>query len=493
MSKKSKIGNQTGLGREGFLLQTQPDRYLFAQGPFSRAEKPLTGSGGVRGAGQASLFYPPFFLSRAKGKNWYIPKVVKSFSKEELLQFFEQAGACGGVGTSASFGASAPVTDTACAGVEDSVGAGAHESAPVRDTARAGVGDMSRWRWQAPEFSEFKKVFLTAQREIERGRLQKVVPVFFETADYILKSGDILTLLYRLIARAGQGREQGQGTGGRTTKCEGDTEGACNDSTGRQDFLRRATKGGGGAEGAGTVYAFWSGARAVMGVSPECLFRKKDDYVQTMALAGTGRGPGHNLLTDPKEQREHSLVVEEIKTQLAGWGNYRASGVYVYSVGNLKHLRTDFKLRLKKDISFERLCRLLHPTPALGGVPRSNALALLTRWAKQARAKASGRATVGGAKGGGVPRHPLPIGTLSHSEKETTKQAGLPDPRRGFGAPMGVVTKEEAFCVVAIRNIQFINGKAYIGSGCGLVEGSQIKREWAELKKKRKFIKDLLF
>ena len=52
--------------------------------------------------------------------------------------------------------------------------------------------------------------------------------------------------------------------------------------------------------------------------------------------------------------------------------------------------------------------------------------------------------------------------------------------------------KEQSFCVVAIRNVQFINGKAYIGSGCGLVKESQIEKEWKELKKKRQFIKKIL-
>ena len=68
-----------------------------------------------------------------------------------------------------------------------------------------------------------------------------------------------------------------------------------------------------------------------------------------------------------------------------------------------------------------------------------------------------------------------------------------PNLRYGFGAPFGVSMGREAFCVVAIRNVQFVKDKAYIGSGCGLVKGSRIESEWEELKKKRQSVKDILF
>ena len=260
--------------------------------------------------------------------------------------------------------------------------------------------NISHWAWEEPCFFHFQDFFWKAKKQIKTGKIQKVVPALFETAPYLLKEKDIPTLIYQLISRSGEK----------------------------------------------TVYAWWSDGQAIIGNTPECLFRKKGLYVQTMALAGTARDSHHNLLTDPKEMKEHKVVVDTIKDLLSSLGKYYFSGTYMYSLGDICHLRTDFKLQLEQDISCKKLCQILHPTPALGGFPRKEALELL--W-------------------------------------EFHKKTHL---RYDFGAPFGVVKNKEAFCVVAIRNMQFIKGKVYLGSGCGLVKESHLEREWEELKKKRAFV-----
>lgn len=338
------------LKKEGFLLQMNTDQYLLASGPFSIHFRPSLS--------KWSLFHPFFFLSEFR--SWYLPSSTAFFSRGQLLAFLENQN--------------------------------------------SQVCDITADQWQSPSFSVFKDFFLKTQKQIKQNKIQKVVPVFFETTDYFLNPGDILALIHRLISRSG----------GETT------------------------------------YAYWSDRRTVIGATPEYLFRKKGRYVQTMALAGTARHSRHNLLEDPKEQWEHQLVVDEMKILLATLGEYRFSDTYIYATENMRHLRTDFNLRLKSDLSFEKLCCLLHPTPALGGSPRKEALNLLAELQR---------------------KHHL---------------------RYGFGAPFGVSMGHEAFCVVAIRNIQFMDGKAYIGSGCGLVKESIMEREWDELKQKRQFIKNIL-
>lgn len=265
--------------------------------------------------------------------------------------------------------------------------------------------NINHWQWKEPCYSEFQDFFSIAMERIKKNKLQKVVPAFFEKAVYTLKPQDIGYLIYLLISRSS----------------------------------------------GGIAYTWWSGRKAIIGSTPEYLFRKEELYVQTMALAGTAANSRHKLQKDLKEKWEHQLVVEEIKKLLSPLGSYRFSDTYTYSVGGISHLRTDFKFRLNKDISFEKLCCILHPTPALGGSPRKEALKLLTKF---------------------------------HSSSV---------PRNSFGAPFGVVKQEKAFCVVAIRNIQFLEGKAYLGSGCGLVKESVMEREWDELKRKRHFIKNILF
>lgn len=341
--------------KEGFLLQTDIDQYLLANGPFSRSFKPAKN--------KWSLFHPPFFLSDSGLGNWYIPSKVNFFSKEKLLAF-------------------------------------------LNPQTKKKALNISNLRWNLPSFSDFESFFLKAKKQIAQEKLQKVVPVFFETAEYELQKGDMLSLGYRLVS-----------------------------NTSKQ---------------AGFVYAFWSGKKAIAGFTPEYLFQKEGFFVQTMALAGTAQNAGHDLLNDSKEQKEHQIVVEELKTCLEKIGKYQLSKTYVCAVGGMRHLRTDFKWHLKKNISFEKLCSFLHPTPALGGVPKKSALDMLADLNKK--------------------HHP----------------------RNSFGAPFGLIRGEKAFCLVAIRNIQFMNNKAYIGSGAGLVKESQLKKEWEELKKKRQVIKNIL-
>jgi len=275
---------------------------------------------------------------------------------------------------------------------------------------------FTKIKWQEPDFSLFQTFFSKAKTAMEKEEIKKVVPVFFEKAHYVLKKNDILILIYRLILHSTGGIHS---TGGLH-------------STG------------------GNVYGFWSDKKAILGNTPEILFKKDNLYIKTMALAGTAQNLKHNLLQDPKEVWEHKLVAEEIKKTLTELGELALSAPYIYSIGTIQHLRTDFKLKLKQNISFEKLCDLFHPTPALGGVPKEKALALLAQLDKD-----------------------------SHL-------------RHYFGAPFGIAKGDKSFCVVAIRNIQFIEDEAYIGSGCGLVKESVIEREWNELKKKRSFIKNIL-
>ncbi len=342
--------------KEGFLLQTGLNQYLLAEGPFSRSLKPAEN--------KWSLFHPPFFLSDSCSGNWYVPSTADFFSKRELLNFLSS------------------------------------------QTKKRAL-NLSDLQWRLPSFSDFEIFFFKAKKQIAKSRLQKVVPVFFETAEYELKEMDMPALVYRLVSRS--------------------------------------------LEQAGFAYAFWSGKKAIAGFTPEWLFQKEGPLVQTMALAGTAHHSGHDLLKDLKEQKEHQIVVEELKTCLEKTGNLQFSKTYIYSAGDIRHLRTDFKLHLKENISFEKLCFFLHPTPALGGVPKKQALSMLADLDKK--------------------HHP----------------------RLSFGAPFGITMGEKAFCLVAIRNIQFMNNKAYIGSGAGLVKESRLEKEWEELKKKRQIIKDILF
>lgn len=178
-------------------------------------------------------------------------------------------------------------------------------------------------------------------------------------------------------------------------------------------------------------YALWSSLEGLVGATPELLFEldAPSRKLRTMALAGTRKAVLEErspLLTDPKERHEHQLVVDFLHQQLSQLkdvGPVTCSETYVAQTGELCHLCADLEIShltspqaWEERVTFiKRLVDLLHPTPALGTAPHSEAFPLLR--------------------------------SLDNGQ-----------PRGRFGAPFGLLTPEGSFRVlVAIRNLQWIS------------------------------------
>jgi menaquinone-specific isochorismate synthase len=135
-------------------------------------------------------------------------------------------------------------------------------------------------------------------------------------------------------------------------------------------------------------FCFGTPEAAFIGASPELLVRRSGAVAATVALAGTtGRSAdpavddhlGEAMLRSPKMREEHRIVVDRIQREL------RAHAVWVHAeeepavvrVGNLQHLATPIRAQLAEARAAIELAGLLHPTPAVGGEPRKEALALI--------------------------------------------------------------------------------------------------------------------
>ncbi len=259
--------------------------------------------------------------------------------------------------------------------------------------------------WEPPDKDLFFLDFFHIQSEIQKGILKKVVPVVFESALLQVTKEILAGWLYKVLASV--------------------------------------TKG--------FVFGHWNldKGEGVLGLTPELLFSLKGQALTTMALAGTAQGPNHPLIEDPKEWQEHHLVVHSLKDSLSSFGTLKTSAPYEWSPGALTHLRTDISLSLNKEnVSPLELVQQLHPTPALGGVPKRNS----EKWLKS---------------------------------RDIHTQRG------SFGAPFGFITENSAEFVVAIRCLIWKNNRVYVGSGCGVVEGSQLDKEWQELSNKRQAVKQV--
>lgn len=117
-----------------------------------------------------------------------------------------------------------------------------------------------------------------------------------------------------------------------------------------------------------------------IGATPELLMNQEGMVCQTVALAGThGENEVHEWT--PKELDEHAFVVDAIKESLERneCVEIESEGPYVVHAGPVQHLKTDFKALLTKPNAWS-IAMDLHPTPAVCGTPRRNAIeAIVTR------------------------------------------------------------------------------------------------------------------
>lgn len=187
-------------------------------------------------------------------------------------------------------------------------------------------------------------------------------------------------------------------------------------------------------------YGYWNQNEGILGVTPEVLLSQKVGHIETAAVAGTARKP-HS--PDEKLMIEHQLVVDDICACLAPFAAVDKGSYNWACSGSIYHLKTPITAQLSSETSFEKLVRLLHPTAALGAVPRE-------------------------------------MGSVWLAEQE------MIEPRGRFGAPFGYYCREknEGLSYVAIRNVQWSGLDLRIGAGCGVIAASEPELEWEEWRAK---------
>jgi isochorismate synthase len=192
-----------------------------------------------------------------------------------------------------------------------------------------------------------------------------------------------------------------------------------------------------------------------IGASPEILIATKGDEFHTMSLAGTQKASGENPLKTAswtqKEIEEQALVSRYIvdcfkKIRLR---EYLESGPKTVLAGNLLHLRSDFKVNMEAT-NFPQLgsvmLQLLHPTSAVCGMPRQEALDFL--------------------------RKNEPFDRSFYA---------------GFLGPVNV--DQETSIYVNLRTARLLDKKAILYAGAGVTEDSNPEKEWEETEIKCEIIR----
>lgn len=117
-------------------------------------------------------------------------------------------------------------------------------------------------------------------------------------------------------------------------------------------------------------YLFIKGNKCWIGAFSEVLgkFNKKSGIFETMSVAGT-LPIDQNWTT--KEIEEQNTVTNYIENILKKYGeNIQKSDTKDHISGNIKHLKTEFSLKINPN-KVENLIQELHPTPAVCGFPKN--------------------------------------------------------------------------------------------------------------------------
>lgn len=181
--------------------------------------------------------------------------------------------------------------------------------------------------------------------------------------------------------------------------------------------------------------------QALVGASPERLLTLRQGQLRSDALAGTAPlgEPADNLLRSPKDRHEHELVVETITAvlQKTGLEPRRPRRPRLARHGSLVHLHTPITAALRGQAPLS-LAEALHPTPAVAGLPRREAMA----WLRSLE----------------------------------------PFERGHYAAPIGWIdTEGDTDLRVAIRSGTLRGRQLELTAGAGLVRGSHPERELQEV------------
>lgn len=196
------------------------------------------------------------------------------------------------------------------------------------------------------------------------------------------------------------------------------------------------------------VFAVARGERVFLGATPERLVRLSGGEVRVTCLAGsTPRGAtpeederlGAALLASEKDRVEHAVVVRALREALDGACIDVAvpDEPVLLSVRNVHHLYTPITGRVRNGASVLDLVQRLHPTPAVGGTPRREAMRYIR----------------------------------DHEGMD----------RGWYAAPVGWIDADGGGeYAVALRSALVDGREAALFAGCGIVAGSDPEQEYAE-------------
>jgi isochorismate synthase len=128
------------------------------------------------------------------------------------------------------------------------------------------------------------------------------------------------------------------------------------------------------------VYCFFHPKVGIwLGATPEQLLKINSVIFETIALAGTQKvTDSEDVIWKNKEKEEQQFVTDYIVEKLSEVASdVLVSKPYSVRAGNIWHIKTEISGVLNSDFGLQKVIRLLHPTPAICGLPMEESKAFI--------------------------------------------------------------------------------------------------------------------
>ncbi len=194
-----------------------------------------------------------------------------------------------------------------------------------------------------------------------------------------------------------------------------------------------------------------------MGATPERLLKASRKKFCTMALAGTQNFNGTtDIVWGAKEIEEQQFVTDFILENLKGLTSEVAiSSPYTVQAGNVLHIKTDIEGVINKTSKLNQVVSVLHPTPAVCGLPKETAKGFI-------------------------------LGNEGYDREYYTGFLGELN-KKGFAEK-----KQKSDLYVNLRCMQLKDKQAHLYMGCGITKESIPEKEWDESVNKSMTMKSVL-
>ena len=193
-----------------------------------------------------------------------------------------------------------------------------------------------------------------------------------------------------------------------------------------------------------------------IGATPEQLLKVTENNFETISLAGTQKDTGSSeILWGEKEKEEQQFVTDYLVSRLKKVAStVQFTKPYSIKAGTIWHIKTDVLGVLNSDSSLKKVIQLLHPTPAVCGLPKEIAKDFILENEPYDRSFYTGF-----------------LGELNCSPAKESISSDL---------------------FVNLRCMQIKDSQAHLYMGCGITKDSDPEKEWEESVNKSMTMKKVL-